>query len=550
MLVARRLYLYFVAGVSIAVLATGLVNLLELAIQTLWEAASGAAVVVQPPDAVRRELSLYSALTVVALPVWLLHWWLAERLLSPQRSEAETERQSLLRALYLTLLLFVPFVLWANAALDLLSWTFETALVGARAETLRLTAEFVIGRVATLVVLAGIWGYHAWVCARDRRAGALTGAADWLPRLYLYVGAVFGLSMLLFGASQLIGAVIDVVFGVGEVIAGDLRRLVAQGAAMLLGGFVIWSLHWGYTLSVRVLPDWRGEHERRSLLRWVYLYVGVFAGVALTLGALAVSLTELFRWVLGAGSAGTAQRLQDIIEPPARVVPVTLLWLYHRRQIRREAEGMPETGWRVSVERSTGYLSAFVGLVFGAAGLALLLGLVIDVLLGGGRVAALPADWWRNQVSSYTAVALVGGVAWLWFWYRALQRLATDPVAERASLSRRAFLYVVLAAAIVGLLGSLAVVLYRLLSWLLGVTRDVDLVSEISTALGVVIVGAFVLLYHGLVLRRDLTEATARAPVERRITLTLRLPADADPERTVEELRRHLPPGAEVEVAR
>ena len=33
MLVARRLYLYFVAGVSLAVLAAGLVNLLELGLE-------------------------------------------------------------------------------------------------------------------------------------------------------------------------------------------------------------------------------------------------------------------------------------------------------------------------------------------------------------------------------------------------------------------------------------------------------------------------------------------------------------------------------------
>ena len=231
MLVARRLYLYFVAGVSLAVLATGLVNLLELGLQTLWEALTGTQVILQPPGAVRRELSLYSALTVVGLPVWLLHWWLAERLLAPARAEAEAERRSLIRALYFAVLLFVAFLLWANAALDLLSWAFEAILDVTEPFTMQPTAEFVIGQLAMLVVVGGIWIYHVWIVLRDRRAGALSGGADWLPRLYLYVGAAFGLVTLLVGASQLIQALVDALFGVGEVVAGDLRRTLAQGAA-------------------------------------------------------------------------------------------------------------------------------------------------------------------------------------------------------------------------------------------------------------------------------------------------------------------------------
>ena len=549
MLVARRLYLYFVAGVSLAVLAAGLVNLLELGLETLWEALIEAQVIFQPPSVLRRELSLYTALTAVALPIWLLHWWLTERLLSPYRAEAEAERRSLIRALYFAVLLFVAFLLWANAVLDLLSWAFESVLDVSEPFTMRLTAEFVIGRLAMLVVTAGIWGYHAWVCLRDRRTGALSGDADWLPRLYLYVGAAFGLVTLLVGASQLIQALVDALFSIGEVVAGDLRRVVAQGAARLLGGFVVWSLHWGYSLGLRMQPDWRGEHERRSLLRWLYLYLGVFAGVALTLGALAVSLAELFRWVLGVGFSDAAQRLQDIVEPLARVLPVTLLWVYHRRQIHREAEGIPEAGWRVSVGRLIGYLSALAGLAFAGAGLALLLGLLFDLLLGGSRVAALPPDWWRDQVSGYGAVTLVGGLAWLWYWYAALKRVAADPAGERASLSRRVYLYIVLAATTVGLLGSLAVVLYRFLSWVLGVIGGAELISDISVPLGVVIVAGLLLVYHALTLRQDLREVAERAPPERSVRLTLRLPTDVDPEQAVEELRRHLPPGVELEVA-
>ena len=97
MQLARRLYLYFIAAVSLLALAIGLTNLLDLLLDQVRNVAGDSAIVAGDQDAARRQLSIYAAVTIVALPIWLLHWWLAERGLASD--DGEEERRSAVRAL-------------------------------------------------------------------------------------------------------------------------------------------------------------------------------------------------------------------------------------------------------------------------------------------------------------------------------------------------------------------------------------------------------------------------------------------------------------------
>ena len=54
-------------------------------------------------QAVRERLTLATAMSAVALPVWLIHWFLAERGVRPGRPEADVERSSAVRGLYFAL---------------------------------------------------------------------------------------------------------------------------------------------------------------------------------------------------------------------------------------------------------------------------------------------------------------------------------------------------------------------------------------------------------------------------------------------------------------
>lgn len=538
----RRVYVYFMAAVSLGTLATGVANLLRLAFDQLGP-AFGASVLINQPGAVRQEVSLYAALTVVALPIWLVHWWLAERAVLRSGPEAEAERRSMLRALFLSVALAASFGFFVVSATDLI----HRGILQASGVPF-FDAPSVSGSLAALIVAGAVWGYHGWIRLRDHRAGELTGSAAWLPRLYLYAAAFTGAMLLLFGSATLLRLVVDTIFGPAPVITEGhwWADPLASGTSLVLIGLLAWAAHWIYSLRLLDAPDWRAQSERAARLRQLYLYLGAIVGLGMTLRGVADTLTAVLREILGVSTTvGAAAFSRSVLEPLLAAVPFAVFWLYQQQRALDEARRHGPAPLQATMRRLSTYVIALVGLAFAGVGLAYVLGLLIDLALGGTRTVSAPADWWRGQVSQFSAVAVAGAVAWLWGWYTAQRALAADPPAEQTSTTRRVYLYIVLAATLVAILSSLAVVIYRVLTVVLNVSSSTGLISDVSAALGVVLVAAALAIYHGVVLRRDLPvrPALAAEEEENELALVMTGPPDADLDAELADLRRYLPAG-------
>src|SRR2546429_1940624 len=107
-MILRRLYLYLVSAAALVVLATGLVLL-------------GGTILLFPlsdpsAETSRGQLAIFTAMTVVALPVWGIHFWFAQRF----ASRDPFERASALRRLYLY---------WACLVASIAAMIAVTALV-------------------------------------------------------------------------------------------------------------------------------------------------------------------------------------------------------------------------------------------------------------------------------------------------------------------------------------------------------------------------------------------------------------------------------------
>jgi len=87
--ILRRLYLYLVSAAALAVLAIGLVLLGGTILLFVFNDPTA--------DSSRGQLAIYTAMTIVALPVWGVHFWFAHRF----ASRDPYERASALRRLYL-----------------------------------------------------------------------------------------------------------------------------------------------------------------------------------------------------------------------------------------------------------------------------------------------------------------------------------------------------------------------------------------------------------------------------------------------------------------
>lgn len=82
---ARRLYVYLISGIGMGMLVAGLTMLLSVLFGRLGLAGS---VLGGEGDVIGQQLTLASALIVVGLPVWLIHWLAAERSVRPDRPDA------------------------------------------------------------------------------------------------------------------------------------------------------------------------------------------------------------------------------------------------------------------------------------------------------------------------------------------------------------------------------------------------------------------------------------------------------------------------------
>jgi hypothetical protein len=200
---------------------------------------------------------------------------------------------------------------------------------------------------------------------------------------------------------------------------------------------------------------------------------------------------------------------------------------------------------------------------YAAFGLAWLLGLLIDVTLGGTRTST-GDGFWRVEFASFAGFALAGSVPWLWEWSRTLSRLAADPNAESGSTVRRTYLLITLAGAVIAGISSLGVILYRLFGSLLGVSLGGNAVSELSTPTGFLVLALAIGIYHGLAARADqarreaapaaveaapgaVEAAPAAAPAEAAAPggrmLVLSGPPGEDLTAAIDGLRNALPPG-------
>src|SRR5437660_12542952 len=87
--ILRRLYLYVVSAAALTLLATGLTLLGGTILLFVFNDPSA--------DSSRGQLAVFTAMTVVALPVWAVHFWFARRF----AMRDPFERASAIRRLYL-----------------------------------------------------------------------------------------------------------------------------------------------------------------------------------------------------------------------------------------------------------------------------------------------------------------------------------------------------------------------------------------------------------------------------------------------------------------
>lgn len=556
----RRLYLYLMSGISLGVLLVGLNILLTVVLHAL---GIGRGELVGGSEGDRQALSLAAALIVVGLLVWGVHWLLVERSLRPDNPQRDAERGAGERALYISLVLAVLLVFGVLAGTQLVE-ELTSRLFGVRRQDEFFSTDLGAS-LATVVVTGSAWAYHVAIRQRDLRAGPLTGAGAWMPRVYLYGAALAGLILTALNVSTLLGTGVLALSGrVPDVDVGDFRE---RQASVAIAGIITWGIvwlgHWWYATRLTHGTGWRAESERRARLRVAY-FVAAIGSMALATAIFAfLALFGALRQALGAPDPFAPQDAMEAMAVPlVSLLPWAAGWWLHRNWLFAEAREAEDPARVATAERLNAAVVALIGLGALAGGLAGLLGLLLDALLGGNRTLG---DFWKGELAGYLAAAAIGVVFWLWNWLRLQARHAASPREEADSTVRRAYLLIVVGITVITSLGSLAFVLYRLFASILNVDIVENAVSVLSPPVGALIVAAGAAIYHGLALSRDQalrSEAVPSEPAEpadveaadtpttavpARRVLVLSGPANADLDATVTAIRAALSPELSLE---
>lgn len=152
----RRLYTHIVALVALAALATGVSGLLWMLGDLVLASASMLA-----GNAWREQVALFATMTVVGLPVWVLHW--------RARPASEDDSHALARRLYLYLSLIVAALTLIGSAAAALYRLLGLALGGSFGTDVATDLAHALA-VATVAVAVGAYHWRAlqWDTRRAR----------------------------------------------------------------------------------------------------------------------------------------------------------------------------------------------------------------------------------------------------------------------------------------------------------------------------------------------------------------------------------------------
>ncbi len=506
----RRLYFYLVAFISAEVVLWGGIGLLRSMVS---------AIPVGAEDALARAL----ALVLVGVPVFLFHWLWAQRVAAGDPEE----QTSLLRALFFFTMLgatLVPMLqntlAWLNRLLlHLVHAPATQAILGGN----QTWQDNLIAIFANLVVAAYFWYIlrQAWESLPDD-----TRFAD-ARRLYRFFWLVYALVWSIAGVRELL---MYLFADVGATALGTSPHVrFANGLALVLMAVPLWLYTW--QICQRALGE---ERERTSNLRLGVLYFLGWGSAVITVMSTSIALAEIFNVLLGA-SGGWREARSGIGEGLAMAIPMGALWFYYGTWLLRHIALDADAGAQAGKRRLYHYLLALIGLGMTVSGTLTLLLFLIDLLTRQN----VWAGGLRERLSTALSLLVIGLPLWLSRWPR-LQTEALDESERgdnaRRSLVRKAYLYIVLFAAVIGGMGAAVGLVFNILSALLsGPSADFWASLWDSTA----ILSVFVVLlgYHLRVLRGDMAQEATR-PVASDLVVWL---ADAGDQEWVSGMQKTLP---------
>jgi hypothetical protein len=476
----RRLYFYAVALISFEVVLWGLVGLIRS--------------IVNPNLITDNAQALATALSLilVGIPFFLIHWLWAQRV----SAREEEEKTATVRAVFLYGALLATLIPAVQNLLALLNRAFigaarisyERALIGGT----QSWPDNLIAIILNLLMAAYFWSIlrAEWPTLTD------TENFKDIRRIYRYLWMLYGLLMVVFGTQQILQFILQIPT---DLIGTSGRETFVNATALLVVGTPIWFFAWRFIQDALPDPD-----ESGSVLRLIILYLLALGGTITVLTAGGNILYDLLSRLFGENISNT-DLLQNISGPLSLVIPFGVLWGYYGSWLNKQFESVSSIPRRSGMKRIYFYILSTIGLATTITGVLLLFMLIIDQLTNK-NVDVIAADTVLKQLAAAISVIAVGLPLWLMTWRPMQAEALADGESgghARRSIVRKAYLYLVLFASVLGTMVPAGMIIFLLIQAALKGEVEKDFLNGILTALQALIVFVVLLAYHLMALRKD-----------------------------------------------
>ena len=473
----RRLYFYILSLISFIVVIWGVVGLLRTIVSSGLIGGS--------------LLATGLSLVIVGLPIFYLHWQVAQR---DARRDVE-ERTSRIRAVFLYAAFVGTLAPIVFALLALIDRELVRLIAGSDPYPWFGSGQTLADNLIAIVINAIGFVYFWRVLSADWRDDIPHNHLSDVRRLYRYLWVAAGLSLMVAALYNLLRFLFNLP-GQSASDSGSMANMLAAGVACLLVGAPIWGYVWMQVQSSLVDPA-----ERRSLLRLVFLYLISLAGGIGVLSTAGSAINLLIRWLIGEQMT-LGEFFKNNSEQLGGLIPLSIMWWYYGRILNQEVAALPDQPRRAALGRLYNYVLSLLGLAVTFAGLLSLIEFFSRLAFARSSILI----GYRGILSGALSALLVGLPLWLIAWRKMQsEALRVNDAGDHArrSVLRKTYLYLVLFGLVIGAMAFTGQLLYTLFNAALSSFPTDDFATTVMNRFLSLIVDLILLYYHWQALRTD-----------------------------------------------
>jgi hypothetical protein len=430
----RRFYFYLVTLISLEVVLWGIYSILS----SIWNAPTAAGM--------NTLISQGLAQIIIGFPFFWLHW----RTVKQDANQNIEEKQSYIRAIFMYGLYLATLIPIIISITTLLRCLFLNLAASTSAYQSYISTHQPLDSVTSILLNGLVWFAVYRMLKQEWNQQPIPQSLQHIRRIYRYVWLILGIGFLVSGIQLLFNNLLTSI-PEWEVInnTSQIYNITQTLVAVIL---------WAYTWQI-IRSSFLEDNEKKSILR-VVIFLGItWISTAFVLSLCGILINPLIQWALGEKFT-LISFINQYANSIASLLPFAVLWGYYGKQLKGTFLDEPNIPRQKGLQRLHSTVLALAGNIVTFIGCWTLLVLLVDAIFAKNIMGA----GMRVQFSSGLAELIIGIPLWYSHW-KILQKDATtlDEFGQHArhSTIRKAYLYLIIFAAVIGLMAAGGILIYQ-----------------------------------------------------------------------------------------